>query len=1257
MLPPQLRASSSTGLRRPSVTSVRAIAFATQLTVPDTTLPISHQKRTFFRQRNYSWNSHLDPEYHEYHRKRHQRVRAALRDALRRRSKWQMPLPFSRVLGARAASHWSRSNLKRWPQIEEEVRKKTKSDDDYELSPGEKRWKKQMDAVKDYVDANPYRAVFGKPFDPFWSPTMWGPLVPSWAKGESGSADVAYEASPTTTTNHDSPIQDSARSQPVKPFAKTSSFAYSSTKESGKAPVIQAKASSWDSTSNEVKHLEYDPISGRMVPSKSSSSTADSLDSTRHHQASEDAGKGSMAIDLPVKRFVGDLRPASTLVRAPKARSAPAAAPQLKPVEERSSTTEKLSILPKDDIDLMTADAIRASMGKTLRTREGTTQASKPDRNVLSNDFDRRWRDITSQIEDARQQLAESKAKSSLQTTKQRGETTVQPALNRMYNETPATQKKIRKALAMLDGYSDKPMGMQTSFKQEQKACADQKQAPLAQEISNKATEGLAISDGYSQEPLGLQKTYANEVRAVAKEGRPGLEQEIVNQGSEDVVLADGYSMKPIGLQSNYANEREAVSKQDRPDIAQEIVSKTLPDTIVNDGYTTRPIGLQSNYANERKAVLKRARPDIAQEIANKTSEEMPTDDGYTTDPIGLQSNFAQEREAVAKNDRPDIAQEISTRANEEIQINDGYTTQPIGLQNSYANERKAVADQVRPDIASEIANKPSEDTEPVDGYTKEPIGLQSTYAKEREEVAKGIRPALADEMEHSAQVAAQAQSGLAGQHEDGYTNEAVGLQSSYEKEREACANGRGSTLEEELKAMNDLPKTQGKDPALLPHSLQFLTGKGYVSEAKPVDGPELQKQAAAREMFDSEISTQKQAMKMYEARHAHDAITKGEGDMDMNVARFAKRDKWYKQNNTLRKSSKGEDELVSDVVRICKENGLMQHSDYDKVEKELKDRVKTLESQIKRAASKQDELKMENGNLEAQVRQHMKQQSKLLRTRQQLSNENKELSAKLDNQQHAPGLHESALPSGFQWAEPSSYKILAYDPNNSWSSDSMQIVSTTSRFADNEVPISVPQALSSVSEPTRFVTHFAGLQKEGYQAIHASGNLLVLRKVQSTGSNAPEEVATKATQKPKSTHNTVNPVDGTARYHTETATGNYASPTGFVNHDPVFPIEKPVEVDPKQSEESEEPLVKDGVYYRHYPRVHRQEPVFSGSGKHHEHPRGRSRRHEKRASWKRRVKFAFSVGATSATLVYALGVGAELARGEKERQRREGSA
>ncbi|PNS16322.1 DNA (cytosine-5)-methyltransferase 3 [Sphaceloma murrayae] len=1143
MLPPQLRAGPATSLRRVSVSSIRTASLAARLPAASDP-PHSVQKRSYFWRSRHCWDSHLDPTYHEYQRKRHQRVRAALRDALRRRTKWQMPLPFSKILGTRAASHWSRSNLRKWPQLEEELRRKGKNEQDYELSPGEKRWRKQMQAMKDYVNANPYRAVFGKPFEPFWSPSMWGLSTPSWVKEDSSAglrehdtkidqqSEDHSEARESTRQDHVLKASGGAtRAPPQNPnrYVESSSFSYTSTKQPGQPNVIKASSTTWDSASNETTHSHYDPVSGRMIAAPSSGSSVGTPAAPPTSAPDPTLAKTATAgiVDPNV------VKP-SAAVETPsrKVTAGVAAATRFTLRKIGSSTESKLSVLPNHDVDFLTADTIRASMGKIRQVGSTSTQTSKPDRATLNNDFDARFKEITAQIEDARTQLAEAKAKSSLQNLKTRGRTTLQPALDRVNARSDTQKSRIKDALAVLDGHT---------------------------------------STSTTVEP----------------------------------------------------------QQQDDP---------------ADDGYSRDPIGLQLTYENETKAVAKKDRPDLAREIEDKTMESAPQDDGYTQEPVGLQTTYAVEREGVRKNERAALADEILGTHSEDEQHSDGYTEKPIGLQSSYAEEREAVAKQARPDIAQEIISKPLEDSDAPDGYTKQPIGLQTTYANERKAVAKGDRPALEDEMERNAKIAVEAQLGLAGQYVDGYTNKPVGLETSYQKEREACDKGRRASLEDELKMMNGQHKARGQN-AKLPPSLGFLNPRDSTSKRlDSVDTHKIQQQAAAREMLDSEITAQKHAMKMYEARHAHSsksdsekpgsAITKGEGDMDLNVTKFAHRNNWYKQNNSLRMSSRVDDDLVASIVKICRENGLSQHGDYAKFQQELKDKVESLESRV----AEQDKKL---------------QETRLLGTRRELSKEKQALVGKSEQAtQTVTTPLQTASSFSAEWADPPSYKILAYDLNKTWSADSMQIVTTTARFSDNEVPISVPQALSSVTEPARFVTHFSNLQKEGYQAIHASGNLLVLRRVKMAPRGGIEVPA--QPEKALTGDKMVNPVDGTAR-HTpiETATGNYASPTGFVNHDPVFPVEKPADAGPSIGA-AETSAGEDGVYYRHFPRVRRQEAVFSGWGRYRdeEHHRNRGQKSRaRRAAWKRRVKFAFSVGLTSAALVYALGVGAELAKGEKQRR------
>jgi hypothetical protein len=196
-------------------------------------------------------------------------------------------------------------------------------------------------------------------------------------------------------------------------------------------------------------------------------------------------------------------------------------------------------------------------------------------------------------------------------------------------------------------------------------------------------------------------------------------------------------------------------------------------------------------------------------------------------------------------------------------------------------------------------------------------------------------------------------------------------------------------------------------------------------------------------------------------------------------------------------------------------------------------------------------------------------------------------------------------------------YKILAFDPQrqeitsatSTSSSESQLDSSTTERI------ISVPEVLLGLNSPARFLPYFSRLQAEGYELIRGNGDVVVFKKVR--GASAAPAAETDKSSPPAYSYRDMNPIDGTT-------TGNYASPTGFVNHDPI--------VAPSQAEEvSNSPKPSSGAA-----KVTRQEPVFSGGQRWQEHTEsparksGRVRRVVRRVFWG-----AIWVGACS----YAVGV------------------
>lgn len=117
------------------------------------------------------------------------------------------------------------------------------------------------------------------------------------------------------------------------------------------------------------------------------------------------------------------------------------------------------------------------------------------------------------------------------------------------------------------------------------------------------------------------------------------------------------------------------------------------------------------------------------------------------------------------------------------------------------------------------------------------------------------------------------------------------------------------------------------------------------------------------------------------------------------------------------------------------------------------------------------------------------------------------------------------------------------------------------------------------------------------------------------------------------------NPIDGTT-----TQTGNFASPTGFVNYDPPYPALEPLD-DPPPIPKSRD--WKSGPQHK----VHRQEDVFSGSSRRswqdqRGHHRAKANKKHRRAAHERGTfKRMVLVGLLTAGGCYAVGVASEILR------------
>ncbi|KAH8804719.1 hypothetical protein F5884DRAFT_422790 [Xylogone sp. PMI_703] len=213
-------------------------------------------------------------------------------------------------------------------------------------------------------------------------------------------------------------------------------------------------------------------------------------------------------------------------------------------------------------------------------------------------------------------------------------------------------------------------------------------------------------------------------------------------------------------------------------------------------------------------------------------------------------------------------------------------------------------------------------------------------------------------------------------------------------------------------------------------------------------------------------------------------------------------------------------------------------------------------------------------------------------------------------NAENVEGVNKDASVTPEQ---PNIYKILAYDP----ATQSISSAETTSVVPDLSNPLTPAEALLRLSNPTKFLPHLETLKQKGFEIVSGNDDVLVFRKIRNAAPFTSEVTITGEIKRAKM--RVTNPIDGMTT-HAIPATGNFASPTGFVNHDlPLDPAEY-------------EPPFKSNI------DVRREEPIFSGKSSWTDGTEGSQRA----KGGKRRMKKVL-VGATwVAGCTYAVGVVAE---------------
>lgn len=1061
---------------------------------------------------------------------------------------------------------------------------------DYSRSLRDSR-KARVERIRHKLDSDREAAASSQSSEPFWKS-----MVPDFLKQE-----LAWQT----------PVEEVKGNSKSDGYAESRSFSVRSSQQAGFKPDIQASSTSWDSQTNSIRKAFYDPISGRMV--EEGASSEEGIDKLTASDVRATMGRNRKAVLQKLAVRTEQLAEAEEdyhnkksfdtehdeLVEARKTLEKLRAQVQILERRAHASTLTR-----PEDADDAERPAVfeegwnEAPQGMQIAFANETEAASHGDRKSLEQEMHAL---NSAQVEEINDGYAAAPLGMQTQYKLELAGDTTSMSLEQ---EMDALNREP--IIITNDGYSTDPKGMQTSFEKEQEDSLHGDRETLEQEYGHLEKE-MPYDDGYSTAPSGMQTAYQNE-------DADSLEKdlaEILKRKEYD----DGYSTAPSGMQTAYAKEDVGTLEQE--------LNHNLERKEYDDGYSHAPIGMQILYQKEDD--------DVLEKELNEKLKRKEYDDGYSTAPSGMQTAYLNE-------EADHLERELREKLKQQ-EYDDGYSTAPSGMQTAYQKEDATVLEN---HLNEQLHHQPVQDpddhystapsgmqtayqkeadgilekelggkipqVEYDDGYSKAPKGMQNTFEREEAQVKHGRAKSLEQEIQDKLQTKT---------YDDGYSTKPSGLETAFNREQQHSTAGTREVFEQGMKSkLEETPTDSGY--ATMPIGLQVAFKQKQLDRKKSLeDELKAVRTPSAQAKLDTEIQTQKNISQDHDDGYSRATVgmqdsfrneqsqqeqmqgLPGEGDLCTNVGKFSNRGRWYKQsalNNVSEDIQKAQQQRAFDHALVRDVRGV--YEDHDK------------------SISTEHHQPRSTANIERKV----------------------EISKKDDAEATATASTTGSATPATKWAEPAIYKVVAYDVHK----EAISITTTPSNFSNSDIPMSISSALSRLHQPARFIPHFAKLQKGGYQVINASRDWLVLRKV-----DQGDEVPAQET--------IINPIDPkiTRRIpYEELPTGRFASPTGFVNDDPIYPPEPPQPA-PGETVTVEIPVHGGPDLERHrHRRVRREEPIFSGSKRWRDRRRDGGERREKRR-FRDRAAWALSVGLGTAACMYVVGIVGELAKGDEVRSRK----
>lgn len=1100
------------------------------------------QTRTLFgwKPRSSAFESHLDPLYPSFIRHRTLKTRAKLLKAVRRRQQFEWDAEAKPFLGpkhVRNASYWDGTNRPRWArrcvENEEKQGNRDSAAEGYELSDKEKAWKQQMEAIRKRIEVDPYEAVFGKRFEPFWTP-----LVPQWVRDEMGLSKKEPEKSTE-------PVEGNARREiytPITPSAKrpatvgktsveqpvskrTEPYTYTSS-TSWDSQSNKTRRSEWDSVSRKKTNYEYDPVSNRMVP-------VDSLPIV---------GVQQEQTDVPARVTW------KPIVAKPRSRSEPSntATEKVEPAAQAVKDVEAAATVPRADrpkhgdvtstqsqsgeLDALTAGDLRASMGKSKRHEDAQEVVAEDwisEQRALKKqirDWDNSVTRLKSQVSAIVDEVSATQLGQHLPTSLERRAqapkpiekvTPLQPAVQRMQPRAQpesidlddsaaheSTEPIVKPVSVPKDWYEQadilqsdrvkrstvptlsptmrwlKDMQVRKAEYQEKKAAKDAEYS--AQNAA--ATAKLEKANAMLQAEVASQKLAMSQHQDRSSQKIKSLRGELETAYKQSSVHADAFRDQIAGLDKELttaksnANEVQVKAIKERYSKKVASLQKELERAYVQS----------SVHADEFTRQIK----DLETELIRLTKA---AGDSFGANPA---SSDIKSQEMRGEGDFcPNVANfAASDMWFKQPSSSPRTSMQDVGKADQKARE-KALVDEVRSIYETAYGSINVKHHQPRNARN---AALETALAKHdkhasyafkddglESELSGKVIIAAGDVVKHEKHAYAYKKDNL-----EADLKQRLGLEAREGIDRDYAFKDDG--LESALQSEAKSGTAEQSGERFVPDGLEAE----LVKQGKAAGANELPEKFVA-DGLEAELVQQGKAASVSERSEKFVA--------DDLEAELTKQDKV---------------DLPSHQAGRFKSDGL--------------------EAELKRLADEEPVYASDLYAAEAAKPDKVGKMEKVM-------------ASSLGAELHLPSesaATSSATSAHVQWQEPPLYKVVAYDSGN----DRFSTATTTSWDPTvQETPITIPQALSQLYQPARWMQHFASLQRDGYQVVHAREDVLVLKKVQAAPRSAePTKPAQKPTKPFDSTQqNPINPVDGTRSSKTvRPVTGDYANPTGYVNLD-----------------------------------------------------------------------------------------------------------